>query len=182
MSLHDPDAASTPDVTRALRAMTFERHDEVFQQHRADTNLPPRPVVTTGAQFSTALAMYPVMLQNAFNPNMSFLVDRYPNPVQASALMTPMSPSYQMVGSLYRTPPSPALSVSNNQSPSRPMPMYGRGDARRQNATRVNRSPHTNAASHHNHVDIHRIREGIDVRTTVSNSVKVLMIVADQTR
>ncbi len=39
---------------------------------------------------------------------------------------------------------------------------------RRQNATRVNRAPFYNVAGHHNHVDVSRIREGIDVRTTVS--------------
>ena len=43
-----------------------------------------------------------------------------------------------------------------------------RADARRQNAQRVNRSPYFNAAGNHNHVEISRIRDGIDVRTTVS--------------
>ncbi|GJC86854.1 meiosis protein mei2 [Colletotrichum liriopes] len=32
---------------------------------------------------------------------------------------------------------------------------------------RVNRSPHYTVASHHNHVDVNRIREGTDVRTTI---------------
>jgi hypothetical protein len=45
---------------------------------------------------------------------------------------------------------------------------FGRHDGRRQNAMRVNRSPYYSAAGHHNHVDVNRIREGIDVRTTVS--------------
>lgn len=45
---------------------------------------------------------------------------------------------------------------------------YGRPDNRRQNAMRVSRSPYYNAANHHNHVDVGRIREGTDVRTTVS--------------
>lgn len=49
---------------------------------------------------------------------------------------------------------------------------YGRPDARRQHAARVNRSPHHNATGHHNHVDIQRIREGIDVRTTVSQLLR----------
>ncbi|CCF42833.1 hypothetical protein CH063_02934 [Colletotrichum higginsianum] len=42
-----------------------------------------------------------------------------------------------------------------------------RGEPRRQNAARVNRSPYYNVASHHNHVDVNRIREGTDVRTTI---------------
>ncbi len=35
---------------------------------------------------------------------------------------------------------------------------------------RVTRSPYYHAAGHHNHVDVNRIREGIDVRTTVRES------------
>lgn len=39
--------------------------------------------------------------------------------------------------------------------------------ARRQHALRVSRSPHHNAAGAHNIVDVNRIREGTDVRTTI---------------
>ncbi|KAI0127893.1 RNA recognition motif 2-domain-containing protein [Xylariales sp. AK1849] len=46
---------------------------------------------------------------------------------------------------------------------------YPRHDSRRQNAMRVHRSPyhHHNVSGQHNHVDVNRIREGIDVRTTI---------------
>ncbi|KAK7938077.1 RNA recognition motif domain-containing protein [Apiospora aurea] len=42
-------------------------------------------------------------------------------------------------------------------------------DGRRQHAIRIQRAPyhHGNTSSQHNHVDISRIREGIDVRTTI---------------
>ncbi|KAK8117488.1 uncharacterized protein PG998_005769 [Apiospora kogelbergensis] len=42
-------------------------------------------------------------------------------------------------------------------------------DGRRQHAIRIQRAPyhHGNTGSQHNHVDISRIREGIDVRTTI---------------
>ncbi|KAK8057718.1 hypothetical protein PG996_011655 [Apiospora saccharicola] len=42
-------------------------------------------------------------------------------------------------------------------------------DGRRQHAIRIQRTPyhHGNTSSQHNHVDISRIREGIDVRTTI---------------
>lgn len=39
--------------------------------------------------------------------------------------------------------------------------------ARRQHALRVTRSPHSNAAGVHNVVEVNRIREGTDVRTTI---------------
>lgn len=42
---------------------------------------------------------------------------------------------------------------------------------RRQNATRVARSPYYQQTNSHNHVDVNRIREGTDVRTTVCDYV-----------
>ncbi|KAI1862493.1 hypothetical protein JX265_009207 [Neoarthrinium moseri] len=46
---------------------------------------------------------------------------------------------------------------------------FNRGEGRRQNAVRVHRAPyqHHNIGGQHNHVDVNRIREGIDVRTTI---------------
>lgn len=54
---------------------------------------------------------------------------------------------------------------------------FNRPSGRRQNAVRApqhsirSRQFSTPAAGHHNHVDIHRIRQGIDVRTTVNLSL-----------
>lgn len=47
------------------------------------------------------------------------------------------------------------------------------GLSRRQNATRVSRSPYYQQTNSHNHVDVNRIREGTDVRTTVSLSCDI---------
>lgn len=47
------------------------------------------------------------------------------------------------------------------------------GMNRRQHATRVSRSPFYQQANNHNHVDVNRIREGTDVRTTVSSETTV---------
>ncbi|PSR94599.1 RNA recognition motif 2-domain-containing protein [Coniella lustricola] len=44
---------------------------------------------------------------------------------------------------------------------------FQRSDSRRRNATRVNRSTFSPPGPHHNHVDINKIREGTDVRTTI---------------
>ena len=54
---------------------------------------------------------------------------------------------------------------------------FNRPSIRRQNAVKV---PHrgrqypNSAAGHHNHVDVHRIKQGIDVRTTVSTFLRVI--------
>lgn len=42
-----------------------------------------------------------------------------------------------------------------------------RSDGRRQNATRISRGYFSPPGPHHNHVDIQKIKEGTDVRTTV---------------
>ncbi|KAL2168829.1 hypothetical protein VTG60DRAFT_6799 [Thermothelomyces hinnuleus] len=44
---------------------------------------------------------------------------------------------------------------------------YARLDGRRHGAMRANRSHSFNNAGHHNHVDVNRIRDGVDVRTTI---------------
>jgi hypothetical protein len=120
------------------------------------------PAVNTQPQFP----VYPFMIQSPVAPNMSYVLERVPPAGQIGAI-GPMPPSYPMMRPVYQTPPSPALTVRNDFSPSRPSSGYPRFDSRRQNAARVTRSPYHNSASHHNHVDIGRIRDGIDVRTTV---------------
>lgn len=138
---------------------------EPGRQRTSISGIAPRTAPASSVHFQPTFTMYPLLFQAPFSPGMTYFVDGLPN---QTSPMTPISPGHPALGSLYQTPPSPALTSQNNQSPSRMLSNYGRPEARRQNATRISRSPHHNAAGHHNHVDINRIREGIDVRTTVS--------------
>ncbi|KAI1464745.1 RNA recognition motif 2-domain-containing protein [Daldinia caldariorum] len=95
----------------------------------------------------------------------------------------PITPPYMMDQSSPRTPSSmlsasnyslasPTLSqhssfLSTDLMTPRQFQNFGRSDGRRQNAMRIARSPYYNPANHHNHVDVSRIRDGIDVRTTI---------------
>lgn len=104
--------------------------------------------------------MYPIFVQSPMGSNSPYIASQG----------SPTSPSYsafQGVGYSYQAPPSPAATSQNNQSPSRSYMGHGQTDTRRTNLSRGSR-PHNHTSSHHNHVDTHRIREGIDVRTTVS--------------
>ncbi|EGX91657.1 meiosis protein MEI2 [Cordyceps militaris CM01] len=118
---------------------------------------------------NTPLAMYPVIAQPNYTPNFPYLVNSFiasgPG-AEVATLSTPISPTYQRVSAAYRKPPSPALTIHNGFSPSRSNSDLGKLD-RRQHAARVNRNAFQSPSSHHNHVDVHRIREGIDVRTTI---------------
>ncbi|KAJ6782892.1 hypothetical protein PWT90_04881 [Aphanocladium album] len=123
----------------------------------------------TNLCLNASLGMYPVITQSSYSPSFPYLVNSFiasaPG-AEVAPLSTPISPSYQRVSAAYRKPPSPALSIHNGYSPSRPNSAYGRLD-RRQHAARLSRNSFQNPSSHHNHVEVHRIREGIDVRTTI---------------
>lgn len=114
--------------------------------------------------------MYPLMFQSPFVANVPYILDSLGSGCSQGPVspISTLPPSYPVLGPLYHAPPSPALTVQNNYSPSRTMSGFFRSDGRRQNAARITRSPYNNSANHHNYVDINRIRDGIDVRTTVS--------------
>lgn len=124
----------------------------------------------TPAHINPGLTMYPFVFSPQYPAVTPFMVDRFAGtsqlPLGPVSPMTPLSPGYPMIRSIYHSPPSPAMTSHHSSSPSRATPGYMRPDGRRQHAARVTRSTH-GAGSHHNHVDTARIREGIDVRTTV---------------
>lgn len=103
-------------------------------------------------------AMWPILCQPQFQPGMGYLLDGGSRLSLPPATSSPAG--YQFVSPLF-SPRARGLSTAGSMSCS-PKP-----EPRRQNASRVNRSPYYNVTSHHNHVDVNRIREGTDVRTTV---------------
>ncbi|KAH7000046.1 RNA recognition motif 2-domain-containing protein [Ilyonectria destructans] len=156
-----PKTSSTCDITTALQDISLAKAPgDPYQQQDSGGRAVP------GVNTQPSYSMYPFMIQSPLAPSMPYILDRLP-PSGQMGTIGPMTPSYPMMNSVYQTPPSPALTVHNDFSPSRSTSGYSRVDARRQNATRITRSPYHSAASHHNHVDISRIRDGIDVRTTI---------------
>lgn len=89
------------------------------------------------------------------------VMGRGPTPASSSGSfsMSPMTPTFPM-NSIY----SPPRSVARSNNPS---PRFQRLNPHRNNAARVNRSHFSPPGPHHNHVDINKIREGVDVRTTI---------------
>jgi hypothetical protein len=86
--------------------------------------------------------------------------------------ISPFPGSLSLIGPLYADSGAGMWPLQQETSPQRfspgLTPGYGSPNGRRQHALRVARSPFFNAAMHHNHVDVGRIRDGVDVRTTVS--------------
>ncbi|OAQ80429.1 meiosis protein MEI2 [Purpureocillium lilacinum] len=170
VSAYDTDATGISDLTGALHGLALHKAPQsparhIGGVHSALSSHTGQSDMRVQPQF----AMYPLVFPSPFAANVPYMLEPFlpvsdPGPVSP---MPPVSPSYPVLGQLFHTPPSPALTSHNSYSPSRPLSGFHRGDARRQNAMRVNRSPYHNISSHHNHVDISRIREGIDVRTTI---------------
>jgi hypothetical protein len=121
-------------------------------------------------------AMYPVAYHDVQTARPSrFVLDQTPTRGQGVSHMTPMTPisgGMPIMAPPYNTtPPATPMAMHGDFTSPRTIQQYGRMDSRldgrRQNAMRVNRAPFYNNAGHHNHVDVNRIRDGIDVRTTV---------------
>jgi hypothetical protein len=125
---------------------------------------PTRQFPALGFPVQPQLAMYPILCQAQFQSGLPYVLDpgTQPNPVLPRAVHP-----FPLASAIYAPAPS-SLLASGDYSQHRGMPSYGRPDARRQHAARISRAPYYNVSSHHNHVDVHRIREGIDVRTTAS--------------
>lgn len=130
-------------------------------------------------QFVQPYPMHPMALQGATNAPAAYpsqtparrpsAISGTPNtpmplPMISPVFTPPATPmGYGYTGNI--TTPTPRSIVRYSSAPS----------ARRQNAMPVIRnSPYhaTPNANHHNQVDVERIREGIDVRTTVSTQIK----------
>lgn len=127
----------------------------------------PRQYPSMGIQLHSPFPMYPLLYQTPFPQGISYIMDHANS---AAPSNTTSTGSYPVISPLYPQL-SPFLHLPGpgeyNQSRTHHY-NYSRADSRRQNAARVSRSPYYNAASHHNHVDVSRIRDGIDVRTTVN--------------
>ncbi|CAN8097173.1 unnamed protein product [Discula destructiva] len=94
-------------------------------------------------------------------------------PASSDTAFSLMSPQNFSLAGQFSPPMSGPISARTSFSSTRLNQGFQRIDAfqrsndRRQNASRVNRSSFSPPGPHHNHVDINKIREGTDVRTTI---------------
>ncbi|KAK1484051.1 RNA recognition domain-containing protein 2 [Colletotrichum cuscutae] len=168
----DDHSPTTPrhDLTSALHTLSLsnQANSMPLMPQGVSIPVPGSPYPPLGIQVSP-LAMWPILCQPQFQPGTAYVLN------DGQRLSPPTSTSdsarYQFTSHLFPQP-SPSMPMMGSMSTGT------RAEPRRQNAARVNRSPYYNVASHHNHVDVNRIREGTDVRTTVSD---VLVLLDTQT-
>ncbi|KAL7787019.1 hypothetical protein V8C37DRAFT_412260 [Trichoderma ceciliae] len=168
-SAYNFDALSASGITDAMEEMAIGKRADDPDQRLGSVSSNSSQAGQGDPHFNAPIAMYPFMFQTPFTPAMPYMLDSFLPTAQTSSSspLTPFTPQYPIFGTLYQTPPSPALTAQNNYSPSRTFSGAERADARRQNAMRISRSAYHSTTTHHNHVDINRIRDGIDVRTTI---------------
>ena len=117
-----------------------------------------RALPTVEVQLNSPFAMYPLLYQAPLPTGVPYIMDPTGGP------MTTTPGIFPLLGSVYPQPQS-VLRMTSDSVQGRHG--YMRPDNRRQHAARISRSSYYNLANHHNQVDVNRIREGIDVRTTV---------------
>ena len=182
MALYRPDiptmASSPPDdvVSPSRAASTTSDLVNDFQQfsvssrthsagpsvHGSILSPPARSQISTPFQLQPTYGMMPV-LYHGVPVTPPYVYDGMQS--RSHTGIAPSSSNYSLVSPMIS--PSSSFASGDFMTPRQFQPV-GRGDGRRHNATRIARSSFYNQNTHHNHVDVNRIREGTDVRTTVS--------------
>ncbi|KAJ1335459.1 RNA recognition motif 2 [Microdochium nivale] len=174
--------------------ITMYQPDVIHEPHGAADSVQP-PATSSVADYQEAFQR--LNMAQSQTPVKSVTMPMYSTPVRAQLAPTyPMRSPYGIMPMVYHgIPLSPpyitepmnrrvmessmshrsALSVASPfagspksfGSPDSTAPSPFSPFARRQHALRVTRSPHSNAAGAHNVVEVNRIREGTDVRTTI---------------
>ncbi|KAI0883439.1 RNA recognition motif 2-domain-containing protein [Annulohypoxylon maeteangense] len=153
---------TSSDLTSGFRRMSIGRSQSVMTTPANSLlTTPARPTIPANS-FSVpqSYGMVPLMY-SPLSMSPSYVLDQG-TPRTYGSVLQPSN--YSLV--------SPAMSQHNSLASTdlmtpRQFQNIGRLDGRRQNAMRISRSPYYNSANHANHVDINRIREGTDVRTTI---------------
>ncbi|TLD28944.1 hypothetical protein PspLS_03853 [Pyricularia sp. CBS 133598] len=164
---------STP-VATPIRSSAFQGYEQdIFsglsmakRQHSAvPLSTPAYPSTPrVGLPLSPQYSLYRPMVFQHFSVPTPYTLNRIPAQSPPSSSIQ----GYPCVTPIYSSPQSPVvLSPQQELTSPRQLQGFSRPDNRRQNATRVHRSSYYNVAGHHNHVDVNRIREGTDVRTTI---------------
>ncbi|KAK0666174.1 putative meiosis protein [Cercophora samala] len=171
---HGPHAPRSPvqDMTNLFQNMGISKPAPVHQQQIVPSGRLAHSPAGGMHMPPQQMAMYPTVVYHGLQHNMParYVLDHTPTRSQGISPMSPMTPmsgGMPVMAPLYTPPATPMAFHHGDYASPRAMQPYNRMDGRRQNAMRVNRSPYYNAAGHHNHVDVNKIRDGIDVRTTI---------------
>ncbi|KAI1367729.1 RNA recognition motif 2-domain-containing protein [Xylaria arbuscula] len=149
-------ATTESDIVHSLQRLNISRPQSALPSLNNPNTLLSTPIRSQALQIPSAYGMLPILYHGIPMTTPPYVYDSLStrNPTTRFS-----SAAYPYIGPM--TPRSayvPRDVVLPRQFPSL---------TRRQNATRISRSPYHQQTNNHNHVDVNRIREGTDVRTTI---------------
>lgn len=149
-------ATTESDIVHDLQRLSMSRPQSTLPALNNPNALLSTPVRSQGLQMQPTYGMLPIVCHGIPMTTPPYVFDSLSARPHTATFP---SATYPFIGSM--TPRSayiPRDMVIPRQFPSL---------NRRQNATRISRSPFHQHTNNNNHVDVNHIREGTDVRTTV---------------
>ncbi|KAI3337014.1 RNA recognition motif 2-domain-containing protein [Xylariaceae sp. AK1471] len=157
-SVISPARTSTTesDLVHDLQRLTMSRSQSAVPALNNANALLSTPVRSQALQMQPTYGMLPILYHGIPMTTPPYVFDHMPSRSHSGTFS---SAAYPILSPM--TPRSAYIPRDMI------VPRQFSGLHRRQNATRVSRSPYYQQTNSHNHVDVNRIREGTDVRTTI---------------
>ncbi|KAI1433961.1 RNA recognition motif 2-domain-containing protein [Xylaria sp. CBS 124048] len=144
------------DIVQEFQRLSMSRSQSVLPTLSNANALLSTPVRSPGLQVQQAYGMLPVVYHGIPMATPPYVFDNLSS--------RPHNAGLPSTGYPFLSPMAPRSAyIPRDMVASRQLANF----SRRQNATRIARSPHYQQTNSHNHVDVNRIREGTDVRTTI---------------
>ncbi|KAI0816385.1 RNA recognition motif 2-domain-containing protein [Xylaria sp. FL0064] len=144
------------DIVHDLQRLSLSHPQPTVPALNNPNALLSTPVRSQALQVQPTYGMLPIVYHGIPMTTPPYVFDNLPSQSHSAAIsqaaypfLSPMTPRSAYI---------PRDMIVQRQFP---------GLNRRQNATRISRSPYYQQTNSHNHVDVNRIREGTDVRTTI---------------
>ncbi|KAI1824877.1 RNA recognition motif 2-domain-containing protein [Xylaria intraflava] len=157
-SLMSPARTSTTgsDIVQEFQRLSMSRSQSAMSTLSSANTLLSTPVRSSALQVQPTYGMLPIVYHGIPMATPPYVFDNLASRTHNAALQPTAYP--------FLSPMAPRNAYIPRDMV---VPRQVQNLNRRQNATRIARSPHYQQTNSHNHVDVNRIREGTDVRTTI---------------
>ncbi|GAP89639.1 putative meiosis protein mei2 [Rosellinia necatrix] len=149
-------STASSDIAHDLQRLTMSRSQSTVPTLNNASTILRTPIRSPALQVQPTYGMLPIVYHGIPMATPPYVFDSLPSRPHTAAFS---SAAYPFLSPMT----SRNAYIPRDMVVPRPFP----GLNRRQNATRVSRSPYFQPTNSHNHVDVNRIREGTDVRTTI---------------
>ncbi|KAI0971707.1 RNA recognition motif 2-domain-containing protein [Xylaria arbuscula] len=144
------------DIVHDLQRLSMSRPQSTVPALNNANTLLNTPVRSPALQVQPTYGMLPIVYHGIPMTTPPYVFDNLPSRSHAAAFSSAAYP--------FLSPMTPRSAYIPRDMI---VPRQFQSLSRRQNATRISRSPYYQQTNSHNHVDVNRIREGTDVRTTI---------------